>query len=64
MNAFTSLQPSLPHSNKDYFKHYKVIEAVTGKKKITTIDWNSTGSKIAAGSLDFSIKVSRFPLPL
>jgi WD40 repeat protein len=45
-------------SLKDKFTKSLTLKELTGhKKRVYTLDWNSSGNKLASGSVDNSIRV-------
>ncbi len=44
---------------KDLFTSTSSKELTGHKKRVYTIDWNSTGTKLASGSVDCSIRVRK-----
>jgi WD40 repeat protein len=52
--------PDQNMSLKEKFQTKSVTKELTGhKKRVYTLDWNVNGSKLASGSVDYTIKVKR-----
>ncbi len=47
-----------PKAFKDMFLKCTYKEYTGHKKRVYTVDWNSTGQRLASGSVDSSIRVN------
>lgn len=57
LNLFTELEPR-SKQNTELFKTYKLSDIPANKKRVCTLAWNKSGSKLISGSTDSAIRVS------
>ena len=58
MNFYSSNNPNT--SSKDYFSKLGNKEFNGHKKRVYTLDWNCTGTRLASGAADCNIRVNTF----
>ena len=59
LKMFKELQPQ-PKKQNDVFKQYKLTDFPANKKRVLSIAWNKSGSKLITGASDNIIKVSKY----
>jgi WD40 repeat protein len=54
------IENDLPVNFREIFLKAENKEYTGHKKRVYTVDWNFNGTKLASGSVDFSIRVDKF----